>query len=405
VERKALPGVALALDMSLTNGQLALVTLGRLALTTAYRILYPLQPFLVLHLNVDLRTVTLLVTTQVFASLISPLGGALTDTRGERTIMAWALGLFCVGSALCALSATFGVFLVGYALIGLAIALYQPAAQAYLSARTQYARRGRALGVLELSWAGAALLGVAPLMQVVQATRDLSLVFWLLLIAGGISLALIRFALPPTPWHADTSTRRIDWSALRAPRVVAMLAMLMLCMGAIDLIFVIQAVWLKASFGTDEGQLGLVFGMLGIAELIGTISSASLVDRLGKKRSVIGGFALTALCMAALPLSEGRWLLFLVLFFLFDLCFEFSLVSVFPLISGIAPHVRGTILALSVAAVGVGRTVGSQLSAPLWSHYGITANALVGAGMLLAGVALCVLFVHETEAAGNGVTG
>jgi predicted MFS family arabinose efflux permease len=397
VEHKALPAAALALDMSLTNGQLALVTLGRLALTTAYRIIYPLQPFLVLHLNVDLRAVTLLVTMQVIASLISPLGGALADTRGERTIMAWALGLFCVGSGLCALSATFDAFLVGYTLIGLAIALYQPAAQAYLSARTHYARRGRALGVFEISWAGAALLGVAPLMQLVQATSNLAPVFWALLIAGGISLALIRFALPPTPWHASASTRRIDWSALRARRVVAMLAMLMLCLGAVDLIFVIQAVWLKTSFGTDEGQLGLVFGMLGIAELIGTLSSTGLVDRLGKKRSVVGGFALTALCMAALPFSEGHWLLFLVLFFLFDLCFEFSLVSVFPLISGIAPHVRGTILALSVAAIGVGRTVGSQLSAPLWSRYGITANALVGAGLLLAGVLLCVLFVHETE--------
>jgi predicted MFS family arabinose efflux permease len=174
----------------------------------------------------------------------------------------------------------------------------------------------------------------------------------------------------------------------------------MLCMGAVDLIFVVQGAWVKTSYGIDEGQLGQVFGMLGIAELIGSIGSTVLVDRLGKKRSVVVGFALTALSMAALPLSEGRWLPFLVLFFLFDLFFEFSLVSAFPLASGVAPGARGTIMALTVAATGLGRTVGSQISEPLWSRYGITANALVGAAMLLAGALLCLVFVRETEAEG-----
>src|SRR5262245_35070194 len=67
---------------SLTNGQLAAVTLGRLALNVAYRIVYPLQPFLAQHLHVDLRTVSALVTVQVLGSMISPLGGTLADTRG-----------------------------------------------------------------------------------------------------------------------------------------------------------------------------------------------------------------------------------------------------------------------------------------------------------------------------------
>ncbi|HEU5098667.1 MAG TPA: hypothetical protein VFU22_06600, partial [Roseiflexaceae bacterium] len=50
---------------TLTNGQLASVTLGRLALNVAYRIVYPLQPFLAQQLQVDLRVVSALVTVQV----------------------------------------------------------------------------------------------------------------------------------------------------------------------------------------------------------------------------------------------------------------------------------------------------------------------------------------------------
>ena len=87
----------------LTNGQLASVTLGRLALNVAYRIIYPLQPFLALHLQVDLRTVSALVTVQVLASIVSPLGGTLADTRGERATMTGGLPVLRRGGVVRAL--------------------------------------------------------------------------------------------------------------------------------------------------------------------------------------------------------------------------------------------------------------------------------------------------------------
>ncbi|MDW8148049.1 MAG: MFS transporter [Roseiflexaceae bacterium] len=148
---------------NLTTAHLAIVTGGRLALVAAFRIIYPLQPFLTNELNVDLRTVSTLITVQLAASMLSPIGGALADTRGERATMSGGLAIFALGTALCALSPSFAAFVIGYALVGLAVALYQPAAQAYLAARTPYARRGWALGTFEnvlgaggVAWGGAA---------------------------------------------------------------------------------------------------------------------------------------------------------------------------------------------------------------------------------------------------------
>ena len=395
---------ALGTSATLTNGQLAAVTLGRLALNVAYRIVYPLQPFLAQHLQVDLRMVSALVTVQVLASIVSPLGGALADTRGERTTMTAGLSLFCAGAALCALSTSFGGFLAGYALIGLAVALYTPASQAYLSKRTSYERRGWALGVFETSWAAAALLGVAPLMYLVQLTGSSAAVFWIILAAGVCSLALIRFGLPtlPNPDQArgDQSggaRQRIDWRALRTPSVIGVLGLLFLSACAVDMIFVVQGAWSKASFGANDAQLGQVFALLGIAELIGSLSSTVLVDRVGKKRAVMAGYVLTAAMMLVLPLSEGSWLLFLPLYFLFDLFFEFSIVASFPLVSGVAPTVRGTLMALSILIIGMGRGIGSQLGTPLWSNYSIWANGLIGAGLVLSGVLLCWALVREAE--------
>ena len=387
---------------ALTNGQLAMVTLGRLALNVAYRIVYPLQPFLAQHLQVDLRTVSALVTVQVLASIASPLGGTLADTRGERATMTAGLGLFCFGAALCALSSSFGGFLAGYALIGLAVAIYQPAALAYLSARTSYAKRGQALGVFEVSWAGAALLGVAPLMLLVQATGESDWVFWILLAAGGCSLALIRFGLPPAPAHARSARQKLDWAAVRTRSVAGMLALLFLSALAVDMIFVVQAAWAKSGFGASEAQLGQVFALMGIAELAGSLGSTLLVDRVGKKRAVLVGYGLTALAMLALPLSEGSWPAFVALFFIFDLCFEFSIVSAYPLASGIAPVARGTVMALSITMSGVGKALGSQVAAPLWASYGMLANSLVSGTLIILGVLLCFALVRETEAVTHG---
>jgi predicted MFS family arabinose efflux permease len=91
-------------------------------------------------------------------------------------------------------------------------------------------------------------------------------------------------------------------------------------------------------------------------------------------------------------------LLFLALFFTLDLSFEFAIVSAFPLISGIVPAARGTMLALSVAAIGLGRVVGSQVGPLLWEAFGFSANGLVAGLLTLLGMLACLLFVREGEA-------
>ena len=387
---------------TLTPGQLAIITASRLVINVAYRILYPLLPFLSGYLNVDLQTVSILVTVQVITALASPLGGILIDTRGERNIMAGGLVLFCLGTALCALSSTFAFFLVGYALVGLSVTLYQPAAQAYLSKRTSYERRGFALGLFETSWAGSAFLGIAPLMLLVERTQNPTPVFGTLFIAGVIALIAMFVAIPTTPQQPKTTSvstpPQMPWhKTLQLPYVLAFVGLLVLALGAVDLIFVVYGTWLKTSFNATETQLGQVFALLGIAELIGALASAFLVDRFGKKRTVVLGFLATAMMLAVLPLSDGNWFVFLLFFFLFGICFEFAIVSSFPLGSGLVPSARGFILALGAAAIGGGRAIGSLIAEPLWRSYGISANGLVGAAMTLIGVALCLWFIQNTS--------
>lgn len=384
----------------LSVGQLGILLVGRIAFNTAFRVVYPLLAFLAGGLGVSLGTASLLVTMQVGATLLSPLGGWLSDTRGERLTMRLGLAGFCAGALICALATGFAPFLLGYGLIGLGTALFMPASQSYASERTSYAERGRVLGLLELSWALAALVGVAGLTQLVVAQDSWAPAYWALFGVGAATFALV-LTLP----GGNAEARRAGGAAVRAepgalgqPGVWAALGFVVCQLLAVELIFVVYAAWLERDFAATTVQLGQVFALLGVVELAGSSAAALLTDRVGKRRAVLLGFALTAGLIGLLPLSSGSWWLFLTLFLLFDLCFEFAIVSVFPLVSGLARRGRGTVMAATVAAVGVGRVVGSLLGPRLFEGAGFWANGLAAALIAAVGVGVGALLIREGDA-------
>jgi predicted MFS family arabinose efflux permease len=390
---------ALDRPQALNVAQLLTLLFGRFALNTAFRIVYPLLPGLAVGLGVSLGTASLLVTVQVTAMLLSPLGGALSDARGERFSMVTGMAIFCVGALICALTTTFGLFLVGYGLIGLATALYMPAVQAYASARSDYSQRGRVLGILELSWAMAALVGVTGLTQLIALRGGWSPAFLGLLVMGLAMLAL-TLTLPDVGGAAqrrpeDAGPRR---SVLRRGDILGALGLIVCQMLAAELIFVVYAGWLQRDFAASTGQVGLIFGLLGFVELAGSVGATLLTDRIGKRRAVVLGFLVVAALQALLPLSAGSWPLFLTLFLLFDLCFEFAIVSTFPLVSGLTEEGRGTVLALSVAASGLGRVIGSLAGPQVFAAVGFWGNGLLAGGTALAGALLCLWLVREGKA-------
>jgi predicted MFS family arabinose efflux permease len=379
---------------------MAVLLLGRLVLSTAFRVIYPLLTFVATSLNVDLQAASLVITIQVAVQVASPLGGTLADLRGERETMLWGLAIFCIGATLCALADTLALFLVGYALIGSGTALYQPACYAYASARSSYQRRGRVLGILEIGWALAALLGVTLLTRLTDLTSALAPVFWALLGAGVLTLVatlLLPRTRKPGGQRGPVVRPSLSVGMFTQPVVIATLVFTFCVMMAYELIVVPYAGWLEQDFSANVQLIGLVFGSLGFVELAGSALSASFTDRIGKKRAVVVGFSAMALCMALLPLTGGNWLVFLPVFWLMGLCSEFSIVSNFPLISSVVPAARGTMLALALMAFALSRVIGSLISVPLWETAGFLANGLLAAGVALTGVLICVLFVHEGE--------
>jgi predicted MFS family arabinose efflux permease len=141
--------------------------------------------------------------------------------------------------------------------------------------------------------------------------------------------------------------------------------------------------------------LGGASVVIGIAELFGEGGVSILADRLNKQRAVLYGLVASILASGLLPVLGGSvWGAYVGLF-LFYLSFEFTIVSLIPLMSGVMPRARGTVMALTIASANLGRGLGSLAAAPMYLG-GFWVNALFAALVnLLAIAALRFVIVEE----------
>jgi predicted MFS family arabinose efflux permease len=383
-------------------GVLGTILLSRTTLNSGFRIVYPFLPAIGRGLGVPLTAVSFLLTLRAMAGLSSPLFGPLSDRYGRRALMLAGLGLLAMGAALTAGWPTYRVAIVAFVLFGLSKTAYDPAMQAYLGDAVPYHRRGRVLGIAELSWSAAWLVGVpAAGFLIERAGWQSPFVALALLALVGLFLT---WRLPSDQPASRWAGPFVSLAGLRHNRSAWLgMAVGLLFVFAMENVFVVYGAWMEESLSLSVATLGLASVVIGIGEAVGEGASAGLVDRLGKKTAVLGGLLLNAGAYLLLPLLSRNLVAALVSLFILLLAFEFSIVSSFPLISELAPDARGTLMAFNVAALSLGRMLGSLTAAPLWLRGGLGLNAVVSCGGALAAFALLLLFVSEPGGSLEGV--
>jgi predicted MFS family arabinose efflux permease len=391
--------VQIAAVPQLSRGRLVTLVASRFVLNAIFRLTYPLVPFLALQFGVSERTVTTIITVQVALGLTSLVSGWLGDRIGYRRTMLLGLSAALLGTLGVAFAPTFGWLLIAYGLCGLGAALYLPAMQAYVSALTSYEQRGRAIGLVELSWALAGLAAVPLLLRVVQWQDGIQGAF--LLLASGIVFVIgMTLALLPDEHGTITQApvaRVSPLTVVRQPTVLALCAFLFLAVGGNEILFVAQAPWATARFGADPAALGVAAFVFGVGELGGSVLSTLFTDRLGKLRASLVGFMLAALVFVALPLASGTWLGYLGIYAFYGVTIEFAIVAAITLSSTVSMHARATVMALVSVAIQIGRTLGSQLSVPLLDVGSLATNSLVAATVVLVGVWIAWRGVKESK--------
>jgi predicted MFS family arabinose efflux permease len=156
-----------------------------------------------------------------------------------------------------------------------------------------------------------------------------------------------------------------------------------------DNLFVVYGAWLEKEFSLSIVALGFGTGIIGIAEFAGESLTATLADRLGLKRSVIGGLTACVICYGILPFLGQTLSMALAGLFMVFLTFEFTIVTSLSLFTELLPKSRATMMASYLALAGIGRVVGALIGGPIWLAGGILATTLVSAA--ISGLALASL--------------
>jgi predicted MFS family arabinose efflux permease len=376
--------------------QLGALTISRLFLNTGLRMVYPFLPAFARGLGVPLATLAGLVALRSYASILSPLFGPLSERFGRRVMLVVSMVLFSLGCLVIVIWPDLWAFGVTLIVVAIAKVIYDPAMQAYIGDTVVYEKRGRSIAISELSWAGAFFLGM-PLVGLAITEWGWQAPF-LWLAAFGIGGALVLRGLLPLGGGQDGSATNLaeTWRVIRRHRVIwAAAVYITLMMAANEIILIVFGDWMETSFALTLTALGLVSAVIGGAEVTGELTTAAVVDRIGKRRFIIFTGSMTAVMYLVLPTVGLTLVIAMASLFILFLFFEMSVVGGIPLMTELVPQARGIVLSVVLAAAGLGRGLGASIGPLLWSRGDLRLNGLVSFIIMVAAVIILALWVRE----------
>lgn len=357
--------------------------LCRFILNTSRRFVYPFAPVLSRGLGVPLTAITSLIALNWATGIMAIFIGPVTDRLGYRLMMIAGMILLAVGLLVSGFFPLYAVVLVALFLAALGKAVFDPAVQTYISEQVPYRRRGLAIGFLEYSWAGSALLGIPALALVIDKFGWRSPFFFMGLLALLGIAALVVLIPRANKNHAGPNSKinlKAAWQGvLREKTARGALAFVFLVSAANDNLFVVYGAWMEKSFGLSIVALGLGTSTIGLAELLGETMTATLADRVGLKRSVMTGLAICIIFYAILPFVGQTIPMAFVSLFLIFVAFEFMIVASVSMATELLPEARATMMATYLGTAGLGRVVGALIGGPVWQMGGIFATGMVSA--------------------------
>ena len=349
------------------------VFFSRLVLNLAVRVTYPFLPAIARGLDISFQQAGFLVAARHCVGLTGALWGVVAERKGYLWGMLIGLIALILGSFTVSLSRGFTFALMGFVLIGISKPVYDPSVQAFVSARIPYAKRAKALGILETSWAGSWLLGV-PLSGLLIAHFSWHSPFTL--ISGAALLAIFLTIRLKEITSANQASAKNTEHNLPAPSEAALgklgpiliLGVSLLMVFANENMVIVYGAWLEEQFHLQVRELGFFSILVGMAELGGELTVVVLVDRIGKRKAILGGLVLTGLSYLALPFCQSSLYMALAGLVCMFYLFEFTIVSIFPYVSEMVPAERGKWLAFNYAALVIGRLCGALSGPWLWQR-------------------------------------
>lgn len=351
------------------------------------RVIAPLLPTIADAFHTSVSSAGILITAYMLPyGFFQLFYGPLSDRVGKVRVVAVAMALFSVGTALCGASTSLPVVTLLRFVTGVAAAAVFPLTLAYIGDTVPYAQRQATIAIL-MSTSAAATAFSTSVGGLIAAVVSWRLVFPIFGVASGIvSVALllllkeeIRAPLPePRPRPRDTYL-----AAIRAPRMLPLLLLIMVEGFLYNGVFSYLGGYLNHRFALGSLAIGLLLGFAGVMQLGTARALRYLVLRLGERRLILigGGMMGAAYVTAALI---PRWPLFLLSMLLAGVGFVLCHTTLQTRATETFPRARGTAVALFAFSLFLGGGVGTALVGGIIDGVGYIATLIVSGVLLWA---------------------
>ena len=374
------------------------LVVGRIGVNGGIRVVYPFLPVLADTLQVSFATLALLVASRSLAGLAGPLVATAVTPRRTRALLLTGLLLTGAGALVVVAAAEVdggvrvAVLLVGFAATGVARPLFDLPLQAWVAAHVPVARRGRAIGVIELGWA-LSLAATVPLAGLLIPRWGWSSPFLLVVALTVVGAAAVwravpressRTPAPPPglrgPARRAAARRRTSW----IPAGPAVCGAAALTVAAGELLLVVYGPWLAGNFGLSVPSIALTALLIVAAELTGEVAAAAVADRVGLCRTVFVALAASAAVYATLG-TIGHATLAALAIAVWFVTFEVTVVVLVALASAVPTggRNRARLLGALMAAVAAGNALGAAVAPALFAAGGVGAAGGAAAGLAL----------------------
>jgi predicted MFS family arabinose efflux permease len=367
------------------------LTMARFVGNTGLRFAQPYLGVIGRSLGVSLSTMGIATSFGEFTGLLGPLVGHKLNKRSRRSSMTLGLCVLALGTALAGAAPSVAAIGIGFVVLSLGKIMFDNGMNSWLVERTEYATRGRVVGLTEVAWAGAILVGIPLLAVLVFATS------WRYAY-GTVAVCLLLMAwhlwdhLPkdqPTA-NPDATRVAIVWSI---PALAGFVSFgLVMAIGGC--LFVSFGSWLKDVHGFSSLGIGAVSILLGAVELIATTSTIRFTDSWGKRTSIRIGVMIALPAAVGLAFVGHQAAVGLALLSVLFLGFEFAIVSFASLLPTLQPDAPSTAFGVAVGVGTVSRGIVAIASTRLYTAHGIGGSSLLAAA-IAAGALLTLTFVRE----------
>jgi len=388
------PSVTASPSPARFSTRLAALVSARTALNSAYRMIHPFLPAIARGLGVSLADVALIVSVRSLLGLFSPPLGSISDRLGRKIALLIGLALFAASLIVVAVWPVYPVFFAAMILVMVGKLIFDSAMYALIGEQVAYARRGLAIAVAEMSWSLAFLIGMPALGFMIERF-GLRSPFPILAALGLVMAYVLWRILPADAPHPDKHLPPLIDNlriVVSHPVALAGISVGLLISMANELVFIVYGDWMERTFDLSISALGVASAVIGFAELGGEGLVAGLVDRIGKKRSVVIGAALSAATCLVLPLVGATLPGALIGLFLFFVTFEFTLVGSIPMMTELVPDARATLMAGNAAGISLGRALGALIG-PLIFSGALIVNGGVAAALNIAALVVLIVLV------------